>query len=100
MEFKNLPGRSLFSCSLTSACVTASESEGKSMPNKDEIKGKAKQVKGAIKENLGWLTNDPEAEGEGEAERAEGEVQEQGGRARRETEEIAEKLAERKTGGK
>ena len=70
------------------------------MPDKDEIKGKAKQVKGAIKENLGWLTNDLEAEGEGEAERVEGEVQEQGGRARREKEEIAEELDERNTGGR
>jgi hypothetical protein len=31
----------------------------------DEIKGNAKQVKGAIKENLGWLTDDHEAEAEG-----------------------------------
>jgi uncharacterized protein YjbJ (UPF0337 family) len=46
------------------------------MLNKDEIKGKAKQVKGAIKENLGWLTDDHEAEGEGKDERVEGEVQE------------------------
>jgi uncharacterized protein YjbJ (UPF0337 family) len=46
------------------------------MLNKDEIKGKARQVKGAIKENLGWLTDDHEAEGEGKDERIEGEVQE------------------------
>ena len=35
------------------------------MLNMDEIKGKARQVVGAIKENLGWLTNDHKAEGEG-----------------------------------
>ncbi len=35
------------------------------MLNMDEIKGNAKQVKGAIKENLGWLTDDHEAEAEG-----------------------------------
>ena len=46
------------------------------MLNKDEIKGKARQVKGAIKENLGWLTDDHQAEGEGKDERIEGEVQE------------------------
>jgi hypothetical protein len=39
------------------------------MLNMDEIKGKARQVVGAIKENLGWLTNDHKAEDEGKNER-------------------------------
>jgi len=39
------------------------------MLNMDEIKGKARQVVGTIKENLGWLTNDHKAEDEGKNER-------------------------------
>lgn len=31
------------------------------MLNKDEIKGNAKQAKGTIKENPGWLTDDHQA---------------------------------------
>jgi uncharacterized protein YjbJ (UPF0337 family) len=69
------------------------------MLSKDEIKGKVKQVKGAIKENLGWLTNDSKAEGEGEDERIEGEDQEQDAKVRRETEESLEELAEQRAGG-
>jgi uncharacterized protein YjbJ (UPF0337 family) len=39
------------------------------MLSKEEIKGKARQVLGAIKENLGWLTDDHIAEGEGKSGR-------------------------------
>lgn len=46
------------------------------MLNKNEIKGKARQVKGTIKENLGWLTDDHKAEDEGKDERMEGKLQE------------------------
>lgn len=60
------------------------------MLNKDEIKGKAKQVKGAIKENLGWVTDDHEAEDEGKAERAEGKSQENDAKVRQEIEENEE----------
>jgi uncharacterized protein YjbJ (UPF0337 family) len=70
------------------------------MLNMDEIKGKARQVVGAIKENLGWLTDDYKAEGEGKNERIEGKVQEHGARARREAEETEEELAGRAAGGK
>lgn len=70
------------------------------MLNMDEIKGKARQVIGAIKENLGWLTNDSKAEGEGEVERIEGENQEQAAKVRRQTEESIEELAQHKAGGK
>jgi uncharacterized protein YjbJ (UPF0337 family) len=35
--------------------------EEKSMLNMNEIKGKARQIVGAIKENLGWLTNDQQS---------------------------------------
>ena len=51
------------------------------MWNKDEIKGKGKQIKGAIKNKVGEVTNDPNLEAEGEAERREGKVQEKVGRA-------------------
>lgn len=55
--------------------------------NAEEIKGKANQVKGAIKENLGWLTDDYKAEDEGKDQRAEGRVQEHDAKAHREAEE-------------
>lgn len=42
------------------------------MLNKDEIFGRAKQFLGAIKESLGWLTDDHKAEGEGKANRIQG----------------------------
>jgi len=70
------------------------------MLNIDEIKGKARQVLGAIKENLGWLTNDHKAEGEGKDERIEGKVQEHDARVRREAEETEEELTGRAAGGK
>ena len=62
----------------------------------DEIKGNARQFVGAIKENLGWLTNDHKAEGE----RIEGKVQEHDAKARREAEEAEEELAGRAAAGK
>ena len=66
----------------------------------DEIKGNARQFVGAIKENLGWLTNDHKAEGEGKDERIEGKVQEHDAKARREAEETEEELARRAAAGK
>jgi uncharacterized protein YjbJ (UPF0337 family) len=70
------------------------------MFNMGEIKGNARQVVGAIKENLGRLTNDHKAEGEGKDERIEGKVQEHDARARREAEETEEELFGRAAGGK
>jgi uncharacterized protein YjbJ (UPF0337 family) len=70
------------------------------MLNMDEIKGKARQFVGAIKENLGWLTNDHKAEGEGKDERIEGKAQEHDARARLEVEETEEELAGSEVGGK
>ncbi|MEO6725958.1 MAG: CsbD family protein [Blastocatellia bacterium] len=58
------------------------------MLNKDEIKGKAKQVKGTIKESLGWLTDDHQAEDEGKDERMEGEAQEHDAEVNQETDRI------------
>jgi uncharacterized protein YjbJ (UPF0337 family) len=53
------------------------------MWNKDEIEGKGKQIKGAIKDKAGKLVNDRDLEAEGNAERQEGKVQELVGEVRR-----------------
>jgi len=53
------------------------------MWNKDEIKGKGKQISGAIKDKVGEVTNNPRLEAEGEAERLEGKVQQKVGKGRR-----------------
>ena len=45
------------------------------MWNKDEIKGKGKEIKGSVKDKVGEWTNDPALEQEGEAEEFEGKVQ-------------------------
>lgn len=55
------------------------------MWNKDEIKGKGKQISGAIKDKAGELIKDPKLEAKGEAERVEGKIQEKVGKARRKT---------------
>ena len=55
------------------------------MWNKDEIKGKGKQISGAIKDKAGELIKDPELEAKGEAERVAGKLQEKTGKARRKT---------------
>ena len=69
------------------------------MLNMDEIKWQSQAAcNGAIKENLGWLTNDHKAEGEGKDERIEGKVQEHDAKARREAEETEEELAGRAAG--
>jgi uncharacterized protein YjbJ (UPF0337 family) len=45
-----------------------------SMPNKDQVKGFGEKVKGAVKENIGRATNDPQMEEEGASERAKGDL--------------------------
>jgi uncharacterized protein YjbJ (UPF0337 family) len=54
-----------------------------SIPNKDEVKGKFKQVKGSIKETVGRATNDPDLVDESQDDKATGELQEGFGTARR-----------------
>ena len=44
--------------------------------DKEEIKGKAEQAKGYVKEKVGQATNDPDLEAEGTADRAAGKVRE------------------------
>ena len=43
---------------------------------KDELKGKAHEVKGAVKERAGQVTNNSELEAEGHHERVAGKIQE------------------------
>jgi uncharacterized protein YjbJ (UPF0337 family) len=55
------------------------------MWSKNEIKGKGKQISGAIKDKAGELIKDPKLETKGEAERVVGKLQEKSGKARRKT---------------
>ncbi|MCB1430005.1 MAG: CsbD family protein [Nitratireductor sp.] len=52
------------------------------MPNKDQVEGTFKQVKGAVKDKIGEWTGDKETEAEGEVEKAEGKVQKEWGDAK------------------
>ena len=61
------------------------------MWNKDEIKGKGKQISGAIKDKTGELIKDPKLEAKGEADRIAGKLQEKSGKARRKTGEAVQK---------
>ena len=63
------------------------------MWNKDEIKGKGKQIEGAIKDKAGKLIGNPNLEAKGKAERVAGKVQEKVGKARRKTGEAVVKAA-------
>jgi uncharacterized protein YjbJ (UPF0337 family) len=53
------------------------------MWNRDEVRGKADQVKGRVKEEVGDMIDDERLENEGRAERAAGEVEEGLGKGRR-----------------
>jgi len=65
------------------------------MRYEDEVKGKGKQVKGAVKEELGKLTRDPDLKDSGTADRVEGNVQEGFGKTRRKIGEAVEDLGDR-----
>jgi uncharacterized protein YjbJ (UPF0337 family) len=60
--------------------------------NKDELKGKGRQLKGAIKQEAGLRTRNPRLVSEGDDERAAGEVQEAYGRGRRKAGEAIERV--------
>ena len=62
------------------------------MWNKDEIKGKGKQIKGTVKDKVGELIGNPELEAQGEAEQTAGEAQQGVGKARRKTGDAVEKV--------
>ena len=53
------------------------------MWNRDEVRGKADQVKGRVKEEVGDMVDDDRLENEGRSERAAGEVEESIGKGRR-----------------
>jgi uncharacterized protein YjbJ (UPF0337 family) len=55
------------------------------MWNKDEIKGKGKQIEGAIKDKAGELIGNPNLEAKGETERIAGKLQAKSGKMRRKT---------------
>jgi uncharacterized protein YjbJ (UPF0337 family) len=63
------------------------------MRNKDEVKGKVKQIKDAMKAKVGEVTNNPSLEVEGEAERREGKVQEKVGNVRRKVGKVVAKVS-------
>jgi uncharacterized protein YjbJ (UPF0337 family) len=65
------------------------------MRYEDEVKGKGKQVKGAVKEELGKLTRDPDLKDSGTADRVEGNVQEGFGKTKRKIGEAVEDLGDR-----
>lgn len=53
------------------------------MWNKDEVKGKAEQAKGAVKEKTGQMIGDTELEREGHVDQAKGAAREAMGTAKR-----------------
>jgi uncharacterized protein YjbJ (UPF0337 family) len=65
------------------------------MKYEDEVKGKGKQVKGAVKEKLGKLTGNRDLENSGTADRVEGDVQEGFGKTKRKIGEAVEKVGKR-----
>ena len=62
--------------------------------NRDELEGKAEQLKGKVKQGVGDLTDNDRLHDEGVADEAAGEVQEGYGKARRKVGEAIEDLGE------
>ena len=62
--------------------------------NRDEIEGRAEQVKGKVKKAVGDLTDNERLHDEGAADEAAGDVQEGFGRARRKVGEAIEDIGE------
>ena len=63
--------------------------------NRDEVRGKAQNIKGRIKEAAGTLTGNAPLESEGTDERLSGAALEKAGRARRKVGEAVEKLGKK-----
>ncbi|MBK6797374.1 MAG: CsbD family protein [Acidobacteria bacterium] len=70
------------------------------MLNREELKGRVKQIMGAIKENLGWLTDDHKAEDDGKAERLEGDRRQHDARVIRQADGSEGELGKRRTDSK
>jgi uncharacterized protein YjbJ (UPF0337 family) len=62
--------------------------------NRDELEGRAEQIKGKVKKAAGDLTDDERLHDEGTADEASGDVQEGFGRARRKVGETIENIGE------
>ena len=62
------------------------------MRNKQEIKGKGKQITGAIKDKVGTLISDRDLAAAGRAERREGQIQQKIGKTRRKAGEVMTKV--------
>ena len=63
--------------------------------NRDELEGKAEQVKGKVKQGIGDLTDDERLRDEGAVDEAAGEIQEGYGRALRKVGEAIEDIGDR-----
>lgn len=61
------------------------------MWNENEVKGKAEQAKGAIKDKAGEIVGNPDLEAEGEAERVAGKTRETVGKVERHADEAVDK---------
>jgi len=62
------------------------------MPNKDEFKGKAKELGGTAQEKAGEVTGDEDLEARGAANRGEGKVQGAFGKVKETAEELKDKV--------
>jgi len=62
------------------------------MWNKDEVKGKAEQAKGVVKEKAGQMTNDPDLEAEGAVDEASGKAREVIGTGKRKIADAADQV--------
>ncbi len=51
---------------------------------KEQVTGKAEELKGKVKEKLGYITSDPDTEAEGVKEQIEGKVKQMHGKAKEE----------------
>ena len=60
--------------------------------NKDELKGKVKQIKGAVKQEIGARTGDPALVDQGAGDRSEGKLQERFGKGKRKIGEAIERV--------
>ena len=63
--------------------------------NRDEIEGKAKEIKGRVKQGLGDIADDEKLRDEGVADEAEGDVQKGFGTAKRKVGEAIEEVGEK-----
>ena len=64
------------------------------MLNDDELRGKADQVKGRVKDTVGRATGDEQLRDEGAVDEAAGKVQEGVGKARRKVGEVIEDIGD------